>query len=263
MNRKSSATPQKRAILVGASNITLGLPWVIPAVEERLEAPVEITGAWGHGRSYGEPSSLMYRTLRGIIHSKLWSHLEDRPELPTFACVTDVGNDIAFGESPDQIMKWVTVVFERFSQMNARVVVTGLPIDRLHNQSKLNFFMIRVLFFPQYPLRQPDILAKVDEVNGRLEELTLRFGFHFVQPKERWYGLDPIHIQFPKQKEAWEFILRSWTADPSEVHKRMTNLRRAIELYSMRPERYDIFGEKFLTHQPAYTTKYGSPISMF
>ena len=263
MSPKLHAPPQKRALLVGASNITIGLPWLVPAIEERLEAPVEIVGAWGHGRSYGKPSSLLYRTLRGIVHSKLWERLEDRPDLPTSALITDVGNDIAFGETPDDILEWVTTVFERLEAMGARTVVTGLPLERLRDQSKTNFFIIRVLFFPQYPLRQPDILAKVEEVNGRLEELCAKFGNTFVPAERDWYSYDPIHIRFRRQREAWEHILRAWSDDPAEVRRRVANPRRAMELYSMRPERYDIFAEKFLTIQPCYTTRQGSQISMY
>ena len=268
MTRRDPATPTKRAILLGASNITLGLPWLIPAVEERLAGPVDITGAWGHGRSYGEPSSLLFRTLRGIVYSKVWKRLAERPALPTSALVTDVGNDIAFGESPDQIMEWVTTVFERLDAMDARTVVTGLPHARLSEQSATNFFIVRLLFFPEYPLRQPDILSKVAEVNGRVEELCEKFGNTFVPAQSEWYSLDPIHIRFRRQRTAWEEILRHWgehrpeiDEDPHPLHR--ANPLRAMELYTMRPERYDIFAEKFITTQPCYTTRRGSPISMY
>ena len=70
LSSPSPATPAHRALLLGASNITIGLPWLIPAVEERLGAPVEIAGAWGHGRSYGKPSSLLFRTLRSHTNAQ-------------------------------------------------------------------------------------------------------------------------------------------------------------------------------------------------
>jgi hypothetical protein len=255
--------PARRAILLGASNITLGLPWVVPAVEERLGAPVEIFGAWGHGRSYGEPSSLLFRTLRGIVHARVWQVLEELPPRECFAMVTDVGNDIAFGHSPDQIIGWVTTVFERLERLGARTIVTGLPIERLRDQSRWNFQFFRVLYFPQYPLRQSQILEKVEEVYARLTELVARFGFRYVHLERHWYGFDPIHIQFPRMKEAWERILRGWDDEGREAHKRWANPRRAVELYSLRPERYDIFAEKFVTPQPCYRTRHGSSIAMY
>ena len=263
MTPRPQVEPTRRAILLGASNITLGLPWVVPAVEERLGAPVEVVGAWGHGRSYGEPSSLLFRTLRGIVHSKVWQELDERPAIENHALVTDVGNDIAFGHSPEEIIGWVTTVFERLERLGARTVVTGLPVERLRDQSRWNFFVFRLLYFPQYPLRQTEILEKVDEVSGRLTELVTRFGFHFVHMERHWYGLDPIHIQFTHMMEAWEKILRGWDDGGEEAHKRWANPRRAVELYSLRPERYDIFAEKFFTPQPCYQTKHHSPISMY
>jgi hypothetical protein len=263
MNPKKHAEPARRAILFGASNITLGLPWVVPAVEERLGAPVELIGAWGHGRSYGVPSSLLYRTLRGIVHSKVWQVLEELPPRPSYAMLTDLGNDLAFGHTPDEIMGWLTTVFERLAKLEVRTIVTGMPIDRLRDQSKFNFFFFRVLYFPQYALRQADILAKVEEITARLQVLVKQFGFTYTPVERHWYGYDPIHIQFSHMKEAWEKILRGWDDEGREAHKRMTNPRRAVELYSLRPERYDIFAEKFLTVQPCYHTRRGSSIAMY
>lgn len=263
MTTRPHPEPEKRALLFGASNITFGLPWVVPAVEERLGDPVEIVGAWGHGRSFGTPSSLLFRTLRGIVHSKVWDVLDELPDRPTYAMVTDVGNDIAFGHSPDEILGWVRTVLERLERLGARTVVTGLPILRLEDQSRWNFQLFRVLFFPQYPLRQPDILAKVEEVMGRLEEMVDEFGASFVPLRREWYSVDPIHIRFRRQKEAWERILRPWDPEGTEAHKRMANPRRAVELYSLKPERYDIFAEKYWTPQPCYHTRRGSSIAMY
>ncbi len=263
MNPRQHVEPARRAILFGASNITLGLPWVVPAVEERLGAPVEIIGAWGHGRSYGEPSSLLYRTLRGIVHSRAWQVLEELPVRDSYAMITDLGNDIAFGHSPKEILGWVTIVLERLARLGARTIVTGMPLERLRDQSRWNFLLTRLLYFPQYPLRQADILEKVEEISARLPELADQFGFHYFPMERHWYGIDPIHIQFTRAKEAWEKVFRSWDDEEREAHKRMANPRRAVELYSLRPERYDIFAEKFLTPQPCYHTKRCSTIAMY
>lgn len=254
---------RRRALLLGASNITFGLPWLIPAVEDRLGGAVDICGAWGHGRSYGEPSTLLLRTLRGVVHSNLWGRLETREPLETFALVTDVGNDIAFGEEPDAILAWVETVFDRLEAMEATVVVTGLPHLRLHDQSDLGFLVARTIFFPEYSMDRADILRKVDEVNARLADLARRRGHAFIEMEREWYWVDPIHIRFRRQGEAWERILRAWDPALGELARPRTTPLRAIDLYLRRPEEYHLLAEHSYHRQPCHRTQRGSAISMY
>ena len=202
-------------------------------------------------------------TLRGVVHSDLWGRLETRPALDEFALVTDVGNDIAFGEEPDTILGWVETVFERLRERGARTVVTGLPHRRLHDQSDLGFLIARTIFFPQFSMDRTDILGKVDEVNARLAAMTERFGFSFIEMERAWYWIDPIHIRFRRQGEAWERILRGWDPALGEIRRSRTTPLRALELYTRRPEEYHLQAEHSYHHQPCFTTHRGSPISMF
>ena len=81
-------------------------PWV-----ERVGPGVEVLAALGHGRSYGAHSRFVFRTLPGILESGLWQELESRPQLPTRGLVTDIGNDIFYGFSPEQTLGWIESYF--------------------------------------------------------------------------------------------------------------------------------------------------------
>ena len=95
-------TPTRRVILLGASNLTRSFATVVAAARRTWDEPVEIMAAMGHGRSYGQDSTVFGRKISGIFPCALWQDLQKRPPLPTAALVTDVGNDLLYGVPPDQ-----------------------------------------------------------------------------------------------------------------------------------------------------------------
>src|SRR3954465_11577323 len=100
-------TPTRRVILLGASNLTRSFPTVVATVRQTWPEPVEIMAAMGHGRSYGQDSSVLGRKISGIFPCALWQDLQNRRRLPTSALVTDIGNDMLYGIPPNQILNWV------------------------------------------------------------------------------------------------------------------------------------------------------------
>src|ERR1043165_8514894 len=99
-----AVTPSRRVILLGASNLALSFPTVVATVRQTWSEAVEIMAAMGHGRSYGQDSSVLGRKIPGIFPCALWQDLQNRPPLPTSALLTDIGNDILYGISPDRLL---------------------------------------------------------------------------------------------------------------------------------------------------------------
>src|SRR3990172_7889601 len=97
----------RRVILLGASNLTRAISTVVETAWLGIGGPLEILAALGHGRSYGMNSSVLGRVLPGIVPCGLWPALALLPQAPTFALVTDIGNDLGYGVSAGQIMHWV------------------------------------------------------------------------------------------------------------------------------------------------------------
>ena len=94
-----SRIPERRVVLLGASNLVAGLPRVVEAARSVWGGPLDILAAAGHGRSYGRSSRVLWRTLPGILSCGLWEDLARRPPASTAALLTDVGNDILYGGS--------------------------------------------------------------------------------------------------------------------------------------------------------------------
>ena len=60
-----------RAVALGASNLTRGFRTVVSAARAAWGPEVQVLAALGHGRSYGAPSRVPFRTLPGILESGL------------------------------------------------------------------------------------------------------------------------------------------------------------------------------------------------
>ena len=99
--------PTRRVVLLGASNLTMGLGRVYRTLRTLWPEPLDLLVATGHGRSYGFTSYVFSRTLPGIAACGLWHDLAQRVPLPTVALVTDIGNDIVYGSDVSAIAGWV------------------------------------------------------------------------------------------------------------------------------------------------------------
>ena len=56
-----------RIVALGASNLTRGFQTLVSTARGAWGPYVEVLAALGHGRSYGAPSRLVFRTLPGIL----------------------------------------------------------------------------------------------------------------------------------------------------------------------------------------------------
>ncbi len=142
------AAAQRRAVLLGASNLTKGIGTVLETASRLWGRPLSVFGALGHGRSYGRTSSLFGRALPGILECGLWEELARWPAMPTAALVTDIGNDLLYEEPVEEIVRWVGACLDRLAAINARTVVTLLPVENLAGLSRARFTFMRTIFFP-------------------------------------------------------------------------------------------------------------------
>jgi hypothetical protein len=253
--------PRSRVIILGASNVARGLPTVVATARQVVGTPLEFFLAGGHGRSFGQPSWFCARRLPAILECDLWEELARRPPLPTFALVTDIGNDIVFGASNSQIARWVGECLERLGQVADQIILTRLPLGSLQGLTPYRYWLIRTLFFPHSRLGCREALDRALELDGLVQELACRHGIKTVTPNGDWYGFDPIHIRRTHLESAWRTILGAWQAD-SAGRDAPGNLYQSLRLRSLRPSRH-LFGIYFVQRQPASQLVDGSTISLY
>lgn len=258
----AASVPPRRAILLGASNLSRCMPAVVEAAQISRGTPLELFFACGHGRSYGAKSSLLGRTLPGIVECGLWEALALRPAVPTTALITDIGNDLLFGASPEQIAAWVGACADRLLARQASAAVTALPLVNLEALSPARFKFFRALFFPACRIGMREICEAARELDQRVRQMAASRGIPIVEPRGAWYGLDPIHIRYREAHLAWREILSAWS-DEAAAEGRRLSMRASLAMHRLKPEQRWVRGRERRAEQPALKRADGTTLWLY
>jgi hypothetical protein len=166
--------PQHRAIVLGASNVTMSISTVVETACRAWGRPLDLLAAIGHGRSYGAASSVLGRTLPGILECALWQEWQARSAIPTAALLTDIGYDILFGAHPERIALWIEHCLRRLRHTCDRIVVTELPLASVQRLGPRRFLALRSLLFPRSRVSWNESLERAQRLNGFVLELAAR-----------------------------------------------------------------------------------------
>lgn len=205
-----SQTPVARVVFLGASNLVLGFESAVRAAREQLGAPLEVFSAHGHGRSYGTTGRVFGRALPATSACGLWNEIAARPALPTYAVVTDIGNDLAFGFEPAEVAEWVDACLAQLVAHDAQIVLTALPLETLQRLPTWEFRFFARLFFPHRGIEREQVLEAAEDLDLRLEQLARERKLVRLVPRSDWYGHDPIHVQSIARKEVWRTYVSPW-----------------------------------------------------
>lgn len=250
MDANTDSPTRRRVILIGASNVVLGWRTIFPLARSLADEPIDIWGAFGHGRSYGLKSRVLGRSLPGITTCGLWPNLARSTASETVGVVTDLGNDLLYGVDVPQIIDWVNWSVERLRAQNAKVVITRLPLISVRGLSPARFRMMRSILFPRSELKLTTVIRLAEELDAGLVELAARFGIAVVEPRPEWYGFDSIHILRRQRRAAWSEILgRGFGGTNRDVPVSKTPLR-VPRLWRLAPERRWVFGVERTHAQP-------------
>lgn len=242
------AVERRTVVVLGASNVARGLGAAFTAARTVAGGPVDFLFAAGHGRSYGQENSFFGRVLPGIRDCGLWQALDGLARSPAarpIGLVTDVGNDIVYGASPETIEGWVATCLERLAAVDARLIVARLPLAALARVGPLRFQLVRSLLFPRSDLDLQAALRLARETDERLESLARRFGAASAEPPREWYGFDPIHIRAGAVRRAWSALFDAARDEGAEALRigffdgwlAQRRLRRTRPLQMIRRER--------------------------
>jgi hypothetical protein len=251
--------PTHRVVLLGASNLTISFPLIVRRLRAGLPGRLEVFAALGWGRSYGAWSRVLYRGLPGTLDCGLWRDLEraNASGGAALGLLTDVGNDLLYGQTVPQIAAWLETCLARLADRGAQLVVTLIPLASIETLSPWRFRVMRKLFYPANRMSLEHLLGVSRELNERLIELGRRFEAHLVVPSAEWYGFDPIHILRGYRPAAWERILSGWPAFGSPAvaqsapHSGWRTSWTSSRLRRLRPDVRTVFGREQRRSQPA------------
>jgi hypothetical protein len=259
----SESLSRRRIILLGASNVVLGWRTIFPLARSLAGEPIDIWGAFGHGRSYGIKSRVLGRSLPGIATCGLWPNLAGSPARQTVAVVTDLGNDLLYGVDVPQIIGWVNWCVERLREQNARVVITRLPLASVRRLSPARFRFMRSVLFPRSEMTLTTVIRLAEELDAALVELATRFGIAVVEPRPEWYGFDPIHVLRRQRHAAWSEIIGRGFGRSDFVLPAAASPPRMPRLWQLAPERRGVFGVETTRTQPVVELADGGRVFLF
>jgi hypothetical protein len=253
----------QRLVALGASNLTRGLRTVVDVARQRWGPDVEVLAALGLGRSYGEPSRVFIRTLPGILESGLWAELDRLPPADTRAVISDVGNDILYGSSPERIAGWIEACIGRLKRHGANIVVTDLPLHSIRTISPAKFVAFRTFLWPQCRLSHAEVLARAEAVIAGLEALAATHQVQFFHLRPEWYGFDPVHFRPRMWAPAWREIICGETTAAAAPSGRAPNWRETLRLYTLPPARRWLAGVERVKAQSGVPLSGGARVWLY
>jgi hypothetical protein len=248
----------QRIVALGASNLVRGLPTVVAEARAAWGPSVEVLAALGHGRSYGGRSAFLGRALPGILECGIWQELERRPDVPTRALITDVGNDILYGRPPAQVLDWVSEAADRLLRFTPDIVLAGLPLASISRLSNAKYLAFRSLLFPRSRMPLARAQDAAERIAAGLPAIAAARGLRLQNLREEWYGFDPIHIRSSHWQGAWREILGN-DGGPAAGPTR----REWLRVYFMPPERRWRFGRELRTPQHGTALPAGGVVRLY
>lgn len=253
-------------ILLGASNLTRDFPLIIRLLQGSIESPLEIYTAMGHGRSYGNWSHLLYRALPGISKCEIWDviSVNNTETRKPIALLTDIGNDLIYGQSVDVIFGWIESCISQLQKIDARITITLLPEESISQLSTIRFELTRRLFFPKNKTSLTDLKQRVQLLNRRLSELAQQDQIAIVKIPSDWYGFDPIHYRYSRRATLWKRILSHWNFSFSSNHSIQNRWFDFLySFYHLQPALKRQWGKTYHSPQPTRMLDDGTRISVF
>jgi hypothetical protein len=243
-----------RVVLLGASNLAIGLPLIVQQLFAGLPRPLEIFAACGHGRSFCTWSRVLFRALPGIDRCGLWTDLDqaaESRESRTLALVTDVGNDLIYGSSPQVISRRVETCLEALARHRAEVVVTRLPLASVERLSAVRYHATKAVFFPRSGGSWSEMRQKARELDKSLGQMAARFSAQLIEQPLDWYGFDPLHIRRSRRAAAWRTSFTGWQSFAAANRNGSLSLADIVRLRLAAPAERRLFGRQQTRLQPA------------
>jgi len=204
-------------VVLGASNVSRGLARLVAALQTRSPQPIELFVAAGHGRSYGANSRVWLRRLPSILWCGLWRALDrDATAAGTgtdrrpYALITDVGNDLLYGFSVEQVADWVREAARRLAAREATIALTRLPLASLDGVGGIRYRLLRTLYVPGCTLAIDELKDAASRLDAALVEIAAEFNATLIDQPGDWYGLDAIHLQRACLDRLWQRACDAW-----------------------------------------------------
>jgi len=197
-------------ILLGASNLSRGCFAFARHMKTCLHPrKLEVLIASGPGRAYYASGGLLNVSYPPICTSEIFevAHNKSESGCQVVALVTDIGNDIMYGVSAEQVIETVQQVFDKLQSLNAEIFYTTLPVAFEKGIHPIWFYILRSVLLPFSRVSYSEATAGIVEVNRFLKERAGSYG-HLISDMDRYLGFDDIHYGWLRAHSAWSHVAK-------------------------------------------------------
>jgi hypothetical protein len=191
----------------------------------------------------------------------LWEALAAREPAPTAAIITDVGNDLLYGASPETILAWVEECLARLAPHCQAIAMTELPLAPVARLKAAQFYALRRVLFPKSRVTFEETVASAKTLNAGVLELAKKYSAPIVAPLLEWFAYDPIHVRYRFARRAWETYLGQWQCEAKQHAPYSWRERRALQRPRVRAMQF--FNREYQAAQPMLAWQDGSTLSLY
>ena len=253
--------PRPRVVVLGASNVSRGLPRLVTAVESRSPG-ASIVVAAGHGRGYGVNTRVMARRLPSILGSGLWRGLDRHEGGPLSALVTDVGNELLYGLTVEQVASWVRESVRRLADRGATIAVTRLPVASIAAVGQTRYRALRTFFVPGCRLSLHDLKHAATGLDAELQGIARDAGARVIEQPAHWYGLDTLHVRRRHLDDLWGAVCGAWGLHPTDAVV-TPSVAAWARIGTRAAEVLSLAGVMRFTRQPVLSLRTGGTLSLY
>ncbi|MFM8704982.1 MAG: hypothetical protein ACKOHG_14160 [Planctomycetia bacterium] len=250
-----------RVVVLGASNVSRGLARLVAALQARAPG-ADLFVAAGHGRGYGVNTRVAARRLPSILGSGLWRAVDREPAAATVALVTDVGNELLYGFSAEQVASWVRESVRRLVDRGAMVAITQLPLAGIAAVGPIRYRALRTFFVPGCRLSLPDLKAAAGRLDDELQAIARECGGRLVEQPAHWYGLDTLHVRRRHLDDLWRAACAAWALPAAESPTR-ASLADWAKIGTRAAEVRSLAGVMRFTRQPVLELRGGGRLALY
>jgi hypothetical protein len=259
--RPPTSYAHRRVVVLGASNASRALGRLVAAVEARA-AGADLFVAAGHGRGYGVNTRVAARRLPSILGSGLWRAVDREPAAATVALVTDVGNELLYGFSAEQVAAWVRESVRRLADRGATIAITRLPVASIAAVGRVRYRALRTFFVPGCRLSLAELKDAATRLDADLQAIAGDFHARVIEQPAHWYGLDTLHVRRRHLDDLLLAACEAWRLPASESPAR-ASLADWAKIGTRAAEVRSLAGVMRFTRQPVLRLRGGGRLSLY
>jgi hypothetical protein len=248
-------------VVLGASNVSRGLSRLVATVESRSPG-ADLFVAAGHGRGYGVNTRVAARRLPSILRSGLWRGVDRQGGAAPVALVTDVGNELLYGLTTEQIAAWVRESVRRLVDRGATIAITRLPMASIATVGAVRYRALRTFFVPGCRLSLTGLKEAATRLDADLQAIAGDFRAQVIEQPAHWYGFDTLHVRRRHLDDLWHMAYEAWGLPGVESPVR-SSVATWATVGTKAAEVRSLGGVMRFTPQPVLRLRSGGTLSLY